>query len=65
MQSISNVIINGISICGAAISIIIDSKLVLDAFQGKSSIVKYEKIIRTASILLVALIAFKAIIWII
>ncbi|MHB1829800.1 MAG: hypothetical protein ACYCO0_00200 [Candidatus Micrarchaeaceae archaeon] len=65
MQAISDFIIQSIATCGVVISIIIDSKLVLEAFQGKSNVVKYDKIIGPASMFLVALIAFKAIVWII
>lgn len=65
MQTISNFIIQSMATCGVAISILIDSKLILEALHGKSSTAKYDMIIGPISMFLVILISFKAILWII
>ncbi len=64
MQILLGVVEQGIGLLGLIISLIIDSDLALGYLHGGLHKVDFEKIIRLASLFLVALLVCKAIVWI-
>jgi hypothetical protein len=64
MQILLGIVEQGIGLLGLIISLLIDGDLALGYLHGSLHQIDFEKIIRLASLFLVALFVCKAIIWI-